>query len=96
MRLVTTDVSRIAPTTSPSLVLSKTFPPDGGTGMSAMALWSWYPQDGGEDELLIPTGAEVRECKDVNGDWFFGTYMGKRGLFPAPYVRVLEKGVGNI
>ena len=44
----------------------------------------------GEGELAFPRGAEVRECVDVNTDWFFGAYMGKKGLFPAPYVRVLD------
>ncbi|KAI1494734.1 hypothetical protein F5X96DRAFT_676212 [Biscogniauxia mediterranea] len=67
------------------------FPPDGGVGLRATAVWSWYPQPGAEDELLFPKGAEVREVEDVNGDWFFGSYMGAKGLFPAPYVRVFEQ-----
>lgn len=96
LKLVTTDVMKTAPTNSPGLVIESAFPPDGGIGMTSVALWSWYPTKGGDDELLFPKGAEVRECKDVNGDWFHGTYMGKRGLFPAPYVRVLDKGVGGI
>jgi hypothetical protein len=61
--------------------------------MRALASWSWYPKEGeGDNELLFPRGAEIRECFDVNGDWFFGVYMGAKGLFPAPYVRVLDKG----
>ena len=43
-----------------------------------------------KDELAFPKGSEVREVVDVNGDWFFGAYMGTKGLFPAPYVKVLE------
>ena len=35
--------------------------------------------------------AEVREVEDVNGDWFHGSYMGAQGLFPSPYVRVVER-----
>lgn len=66
----------------------ETFPPAGGTGMSAIATWSWYPK--ADDELLFPKGAEVREIEDVNGDWFFGVYMGSSGLFPSPYVHVLD------
>ncbi|KAI1505535.1 hypothetical protein F5X99DRAFT_368389 [Biscogniauxia marginata] len=73
-------------TSPPSL-----FPPDGGVGLRATAVWSWYPAPGAEDELLFPKGAEVREVEDVNGDWFFGAYMGAKGLFPAPYVRVFEQ-----
>jgi len=96
LKLVTTDVMKTAPTNSPGLVIESAFPPDGGIDMTSVALWSWYPAEGADDELLFPKGAEIRECKDVNGDWFHGTYMGKRGLFPAPYVRVLDKGVSGI
>jgi hypothetical protein len=87
-RLATKDVSATAPTSVGSISFAQTFPPDGGLGLRASAGWSWYPQVGSEDELLFPKGAEIREIEDVNGDWFFGTYMGAKGLFPAPYVRV--------
>jgi Zn finger protein HypA/HybF involved in hydrogenase expression len=93
VRLVTTDVAATAPTTSIGLSLTTKFPPLGGSGMRALANWSWYPKEGeGDNELLFPRGAEIRECVDINGDWFFGVYMGAKGLFPAPYVRVLDKG----
>ncbi|KAK3682681.1 hypothetical protein B0T22DRAFT_291939 [Podospora appendiculata] len=65
------------------------FPPDGGTGARGVAGWSWYPAAGVEDELMFPKGAEVVEIEDENGDWAHGFYMGGKGLFPAPYVRVL-------
>jgi len=92
VKLVTSDVMRTAPTHAPGLVLDTAFPPNGGVGMSGVASWAWYPQPGADDELLFPKGAELMECKDVNEDWFHGTYMGKRGLFPAPYVRILDRG----
>ncbi|KAK1769319.1 hypothetical protein QBC33DRAFT_605798 [Phialemonium atrogriseum] len=66
------------------------FPPDGGGGMRAVARWGWYPAAGAEDELLFPRGAEIREIDDVNGEWFHGVYMGAKGLFPAPYVQILD------
>lgn len=94
-RLVTTDVSKTAPTTSAGLNIENGFPPDGGIGMLCVALWSWYPEAGADDELLFPKGAEIKEAQDVNGDWFHGMYMGKRGLFPAPFVRVLDVGNNN-
>ncbi|QLI64178.1 E3 ubiquitin-protein ligase CHFR [Metarhizium brunneum] len=90
-RLVTKDVSATAPSTVGSLSFTQTFPLDGGTGMRANARWAWYPQAGSDDELLFPKGAEIREIEDVNGDWFFGTYMGAKGLFPAPYVRLGQR-----
>ncbi|OBT63299.1 hypothetical protein VE03_07935 [Pseudogymnoascus sp. 23342-1-I1] len=88
-RLVANNVASTAPTGNPAM--TREFPPDGGMGMRAVALWSWYPKEGeGANELLFPRGAEVREVVDVNGDWFHGSFMGAKGLFPAPYVRVLD------
>jgi hypothetical protein len=68
------------------------FPPDGGAGLRGGAKWSWYPTPDADDELMFPRGAEVREIEDVNGDWCFGTYMGAKGLFPTPYVRIATPG----
>ncbi|KAK9419252.1 hypothetical protein SUNI508_01229 [Seiridium unicorne] len=86
-RLVTEDVAATAPTGG---AWTETFPPDGGVGMRTAAKWSWYPEAGSHDELTFPKGAEIREVEDVNGEWYFGSYMGAKGLFPAPYVRVIE------
>ncbi|KAI9049310.1 hypothetical protein LZ554_007154 [Drepanopeziza brunnea f. sp. 'monogermtubi'] len=94
-KLVTTDVIRSAPTKFPDLVLDSKFPPDGGVGMICVAQWSWYPAPGADDELLFPKGAEVRECRNVNDDWYHGTYMGKRGLFPSPYVKQFSGRAGS-
>jgi hypothetical protein len=87
-RLVTKDVSLSAPSSIGSVSFAQTFPPDGGLGLRGTAKFAWYPAAGADDELLFPRGAEVREIEDINGDWFFGTYMGAKGLFPAPYVRL--------
>ncbi|KAI3577135.1 hypothetical protein IWW34DRAFT_743759 [Fusarium oxysporum f. sp. albedinis] len=84
-RLVTKDVSETAPSESG---FAKSLPPDGGVGLKATARFGWYPRPGADDELLFPKGAEIKEIEDVNGEWFFGAYMGTRGLFPAPYVRL--------
>ncbi|KAG9247112.1 hypothetical protein BJ878DRAFT_415578 [Calycina marina] len=90
-KLVTTDVMKSPPTNLADLVIDRVFPPAGGVGIRVLAVWSWYPQEGNDDELLFPKGAELRDCKDVNGDWFHATYMGKSGLFPSPYIRVLDQ-----
>jgi hypothetical protein len=89
IRLVTTNVALTSPVTATGLTLTTAFPPTGGSGIRAVARWSWYPSGGVNDELLFPKGAELRECVDINGDWFFGVYMGAKGLFPAPYVMLL-------
>ena len=66
------------------------YPPSGGVGMRVLACWSYWPQEGVEDELAFPKNAEIRECEDINGDWFLGVYCGRKGVFPGNYARVLE------
>lgn len=94
-KLVAKDVMKSVPASSLSAANEPGFPPEGGVGMKAVAIWGWYPTEGADDELLFPKGAEIRECKDVNVDWYYGTYMGKSGLFQANYVRVLDTTVAK-
>jgi hypothetical protein len=89
-RLVTTDVSATAPDRLGEILYAREFPPDGGSGLTAHAMWAWYPKPGAEDELTFPRGADIQEIRDINGDWFFGTYMGAKGVFPAPYVKMAQ------
>ena len=93
-KLVTKDVMKSVPAGASTVNNETGLPPDGGVGMKAVAIWGWYPTADADDELLFPKGAEIMECKDVNTDWYFGTYMGKSGLFQANYVRVLDTTVG--
>ncbi|KAL9614311.1 MAG: hypothetical protein Q9167_001194 [Letrouitia subvulpina] len=76
--------------------LLRKYPPNGGAGMKVLALWSYWPQDGAQDELAFPKGAEIQEVEDINRDWFWGCYAGAVGLFPGNYVRVLEKVTSQI
>ena len=64
------------------------FPPDGGVGGKATARWPWYAKE--DDEVLFPKGAQITEIEDENGEWWFGVYMSKKGVLPAPYVRLTE------
>ncbi|KAF4553377.1 Hypothetical protein D9617_7g031040 [Elsinoe fawcettii] len=66
-----------------------TLPPDGGVGLRVQALWSYFPAEGVQDELAFPKNAEIREAEDINGDWFWGVYAGRKGLFPGNYGRVV-------
>ena len=72
-------------------LMLKKYPPNGGVGMRVIAIWSRWPQDDIRDELAFPKGAEIRECEEVNSDWFWGIYCTRTGLFPSNYVRVIEK-----
>lgn len=74
-------------TTTPLL---RKYPPSGGSGMRALAVWSYWPEEDATDELPFPRGAEIREIEDINGDWFLGSYCGKMGVFPSNHVRVLD------
>jgi len=68
----------------------KKYPPNGGVGMHVQAVWSWWPEEAAKDELAFPKGAEIRECEDINGDWFSGIYCARKGVFPSHYCRVIE------
>jgi len=91
-RVVETDVKFTARASSSCAM---DFPPDGGPGMTALALWSWYPEEGASDELLFPRGAELKEIDVIYGGWCYGVYMGAQGLFPSPYVKMLTKDGGR-
>ena len=82
-------------------VVNQPFPPLGGVGYTATARWAYYPEpssdDGAtaDDELLFPRHAEIREVEDVNGEWFHGVYMGRKGLFPSGFVRLAQHTRSN-
>lgn len=61
-------------------------PPDGGLGLRLLARWAYWPDEGVDDELAFPRGAEIREAADINGDWYWGVYGGVGKLFPANHV----------
>lgn len=71
--------------------VTRDFPPDGGVGLRLVAAWSYYPDAHVKDELMFPKGAEIREAEDINGDWFWGVYAGKKGLFPGNYARIIGR-----
>ncbi|OAL48194.1 hypothetical protein IQ07DRAFT_513987 [Pyrenochaeta sp. DS3sAY3a] len=62
------------------------FPPEGGVGLRLLATWRYWPDEGDKDELAFPRVAEIREARDLNGDWYWGVYCGAEGLFPANHV----------
>lgn len=70
--------------------LLRRYPPDGGVGMHILARWAWWPAEGSSHELAFPKGAEIRECEDINGDWFWGVYCARKGMFPSNYGWVID------
>ncbi|KAI4160771.1 MAG: hypothetical protein LQ342_005484 [Letrouitia transgressa] len=91
VRAVSTRVANSSDGQAVEAPLLRKYPPNGGAGMKVLALWSYWPQDGAQDELAFPKGAEIQEVEDINRDWFRGCYAGAVGLFPGNYVRVLEE-----
>ncbi|CAG8198137.1 unnamed protein product [Penicillium olsonii] len=67
------------------------FPPNGGVGLIVEAIWPWYPEDDVVDELSFPRGADITEAENINGDWYWGCYAGKTGLFPGAHIRVVRE-----
>lgn len=89
-RLVASEVKASAPTSDGSTTFTESFPPEGGLGQRGVAKFSWFSD--AKDELSFPKDAEIREIEDVNGDWYWGTYMGAKGVFPGAYVRLRPEG----
>lgn len=87
-RLVTRDVKATAP---PGSGNTDEFPPDGGSGPRGIARWAWYPRPGVDNELLFPRGAEIVDIKLISAEWYLGSYMADRGLFPAKYIKLVEE-----
>ena len=69
-----------------------------GPGIRMTAIWAYYPAEPllptsttaptpAEDELAFPRGAEVWQAQDINGDWAWGWYAGRSGLYPGGYLR---------
>ncbi|KAL9128761.1 MAG: hypothetical protein Q9175_007463 [Cornicularia normoerica] len=91
MSTAVNDKSFSGSTPHPNNLAVGKYPANGGVGMRVLALWSYWPQEGLKAALAFPKGAEIRECEDINGDWFLGIYCGKKGVFPENYCRILEK-----
>ena len=87
--------SHTTPSNSPSLGYpssssSPQYPPSGGVGLAAVALWAYWPEEDANDQLGFPKHAEIREAVDVNGDWFWGVYCGRGDFWPGAYARVIR------
>ncbi|KAL1305896.1 hypothetical protein AAFC00_004041 [Neodothiora populina] len=82
-----TSASRL-PTTRHQIA-TDLIPPDGGVGMKTRALWCHFPSEEAQDELAFPRHAIITEVEDINGDWYWGVYAGKKGLFSGNYVQIV-------
>ena len=58
-----------------------------GPGILLTAQWAYWPAETVSDELGFPRGASVWQARDINGDWAWGWYAGRSGLYPGGYLR---------
>jgi len=57
--------------------------------MKMLALWNRFSLNGVDDELAFPKGAVIEEVVDINGDWSWGVYCRRSGLFPGGWARMI-------
>eukprot|EP00800_Vazella_pourtalesii_P007333 TRINITY_DN1979_c1_g1_i1.p1 TRINITY_DN1979_c1_g1~~TRINITY_DN1979_c1_g1_i1.p1 ORF type:complete len:379 (+),score=80.24 TRINITY_DN1979_c1_g1_i1:34-1137(+) len=75
--------------------LPKVTVPRGNPGMSApksgpraLVLYEYFARE--QEELTLMVGKTVELIRQVDTHWLEGKYLGKQGIFPANYVRIIE------
>ncbi|EWC44915.1 hypothetical protein DRE_00974 [Drechslerella stenobrocha 248] len=58
------------------------------TGQTAVAVYDYEASE--ENELSFPEGATITGIEFPDQDWWFGSYQGAQGLFPANYVELSQ------
>ncbi|TDZ12730.1 Drebrin-like protein B [Colletotrichum spinosum] len=76
--------ARAAPPPAP--VQEEPAPPAASGGKTATALYDYEAAE--DNELSFPENATINDLEFPDEDWWFGSYGGRQGLFPANYVQV--------
>ena len=58
------------------------------SGPRALVLFDYSARD--QEELTLVIGKTVELIRQINTFWLEGKYLGKQGIFPANYVRIIE------
>ena len=58
------------------------------SGPRALVLYEYFARD--QEELTLMVGKTLVLIRQVDSHWLEGKYLGKQGIFPANYVRVIE------
>ncbi|WYZ34871.1 hypothetical protein EsH8_I_001147 [Colletotrichum jinshuiense] len=77
--------ARSAPPPAPAPAQAEPEPAAAG-GRTATALFDYEAAE--DNELSFPENGKITDLEFPDEDWWFGTYGGKQGLFPANYVQV--------
>ncbi|KAJ7160787.1 SH3 domain-containing protein [Mycena filopes] len=74
---------------APELLISSS--PSSDDGLSVTALWDYVAED--DREISMVKGDVIKQVTKFDPGWWLGVGpSGKKGLFPAPYVEVIERG----
>ncbi|KAH9261382.1 hypothetical protein BASA81_000014 [Batrachochytrium salamandrivorans] len=63
---------------------------DHGNVPMAKVLWDYAATQ--PDELSLKAGTTIELVNQTNADWWFGSFQGKSGVFPAAYVEKITRG----
>jgi len=63
-------------------------PPPAQQEQFCEALYEFHPQN--PDEIRLTVGARIRIINRADSNWWEGEFNGRRGMFPATYVRELD------
>ncbi|KAF9879953.1 hypothetical protein CkaCkLH20_02764 [Colletotrichum karsti] len=77
--------ARAAPPPAPAQAEPEPAPAAGG-GRTATAQFDYEAAE--DNELSFPENATITDLEFPDEDWWFGSYGGKQGLFPANYVQL--------
>jgi len=83
-------VTRIRGGGGPATPQPKTMMGDAGATPMAKALYDYQAQQG--DELTLSPGMLIELMDTSNADWWYGSFQGKMGMFPAAYVEKITRG----
>ncbi|GJC92351.1 SH3 domain-containing protein [Colletotrichum higginsianum] len=78
--------ARSAPPPAPAQAEPAQAPAPAGAGRTATAQFDYEAAE--DNELSFPENATITDLEFPDEDWWFGSYGGKQGLFPANYVQL--------
>lgn len=74
-------ILKLTPRNNPNLATPK-------KGPRVLVLFEYFARD--QDELTLIVGKTVTLTRQLDTNWLEGEYLGKHGIFPSSYVRIIE------
>ncbi|TDL16476.1 hypothetical protein BD410DRAFT_888713 [Rickenella mellea] len=89
---VSSTVQEITQMPEPSRRFAEVAQPPPRRPVKARALWDWSEK--GQESFHFRKGNLIEIIEEVDAEWWYGKYVGKRGYFPSNYVRKISDGIG--